>query len=74
MAAEPRELTAFVVDFRRAKGSDFEVGLFVGLHESDENAVIIDMDGRVVPPPIWQYTDIHHRGCLIVRDDRAVAK
>jgi hypothetical protein len=68
---EPRELTAFVVDFRRAKGADFEVGLFIGRHDSDDNGVIFDMDGRQVPAPIWQYSDVHCRGCLIVRDDRA---
>lgn len=74
-AKNQRSITAFVVYFRRQKppaghrkGYGEEKGLFIGRDTSDKDGVIVDMDGKVVPAPIWDYTDAFYQGTLIVRE------
>jgi hypothetical protein len=66
-----RQITAFAVSFRRRKpprgshkADGWELGLYVGQHESDENAVIFDLNGKIVEPYEWW----PHEGSLVLQE------
>ena len=57
-----KQLIVYAIEFKRNEVSEWEEGIFIGKHETDENGKIVDFEGNIVLPPIWNYRDRYYRG------------
>lgn len=66
-----RTIGAQVCVFRRTEDTAFEQGIAINaLPGNYDVSVIVDLDGKVVEAPIWDYSLLTHEGCFLIKEDK----